>query len=433
MKNNLFNKFYTKTIQERLNILDQAEIISAADYHLLTSHSTKLPTEVANRMIENYILNYELPFGLALNFMIDDEKIIIPMVTEEPSVIAAASNAGKITQALGGFQTKMKQRAVIGQVILKNVRQPDLAQKKLKNKEKEILDLANAAYPSLLNYGGAAQKIETRIIPANPLYNNPEFFIIHLIVDSAEAMGANIVNTMTEAIAPYITTLIGGENLMNILSNYATESIVTATCTIEPAKLATQKISGEQVRDRIIEASQLAQVDSYRAVTHNKGIMNGIDALLVATGNDWRAVEAGVHAYACRTGQYRALSHWSKDEQGNLKGEIELPISIGAVGGTLSVHPTAQLAHRLLDNPSAKELSRISAAVGLAQNLAALKALVTDGIQKGHMALQARALAIRAGAQGELIDEVAKKLQSVEHMNSTTAKEILKELLHEEA
>lgn len=431
MKNNLFNKFYTKSIQERLNILNKEKIVSTADYHFLTSDSIKLPTEVANRMIENYILNYELPFGLALNFIIDDEKKVIPMVTEEPSVIAAASNAGKITQSLGGFKTKMKQRAVIGQIVLKNVKHPNLAQEKIKEKEKEILSLANAAHPSLLEYGGSAQKVETRIIPADPLYHNPEFFIIHLMVDSAEAMGANIVNTMTEAIAPYITTLIGGENLMNILSNYATESIVTATCTINPANLATQKISGEHVRDRIIEASQLAHVDPYRAVTHNKGIMNGVDALLVATGNDWRAVEAGVHAYASRTGQYRALSHWAKDAQGNLKGEIELPISIGAVGGTLSVHPTAQLAHRLLGNPSAKELSRILAAVGLAQNLAALRALVTDGIQKGHMALQARSLAIHAGAQGELIDELAKKLQSAEHMNSTTAKEILKKILNE--
>ncbi len=427
----LFNKFYTKSIQERLNILKKSKIISEVDYRFLTLNQTKLLPEVADRMIENYILNYELPFGLALNFIIDGEEKLIPMVTEEPSVIAAASNAGKITQPSGGFQTQMKKRAVIGQVIFKNVTNPIQAQEQLKMKEQELLALANAAHPSLLNYGGGAQKIETRIVPSDPVYNNPEFFIVHLIVDSAEAMGANIVNTMIEAIAPYIAEVVGGENLMNILSNYATESIVTATCKIAPQDLATSNINGTEVINRIVEASQLALVDPYRAVTHNKGIMNGMDALLVATGNDWRAVEAGAHAYASRNGQYRALSSWSKDETGYLNGIIELPISIGAVGGTLSVHPTAQLAHQILDDPSAEKLARIIGAIGLAQNLAALKALVTDGIQKGHMALQARALAIRVGAKGAIIDQLTAKLQEAEFMNTETAKEILNNLLTE--
>lgn len=432
VKKEFLSKFYKKSLEEKLDALKKAEVLSENDFSLLQEELIKLPTDRANRMIENYILNYELPFGLAMNFIIDGKETIIPLVTEEPSVIAAASNAGKLTAFTKGFKTEMNERLVIGQIVLKDVADTEDAALKLKAQEKEILSLANAAHPSILNYGGGARKIETRIIASDPLYNNPEFFVVHLMVDTAEAMGANIVNTMTEAISSYITELIGGKSLMNILSNYATESIVKATCIIHPKDLESKTIAGDVVRDRIIEASQYAMVDPYRAVTHNKGIMNGIDALLVATGNDWRAVEAGAHAYAARDVQYRALTQWSQDENGNLKGKIELPISIGSVGGTLSVHPTAQLAHRILGQPSANELTRILAAVGLAQNLAALKALVTEGIQKGHMGLQARSLAIRVGAEGDNIDRVTKKLQEAEHMNSETAAKILRQLLEEE-
>lgn len=432
MKKEFLNKFYKKSLVEKIEALKQAEVISKEDFALLQEKLINLPIDRADRMIENYLLNYELPFGLAMNFVIDGKETIIPMVTEEPSVIAAASNAGKLTALSKGFETEMNNRLVIGQIVLKNVVNVEAAALKLKAQEKNILDLANAAHPSIVNYGGGAQRIETRIIPSDPAYNSLEFFVLHLVVDTAEAMGANIVNTMTEAISSYITELIGGESLMNILSNYATESIVKATCLIHPNNLATETTTGNIVRDRIIEASQYAMVDPYRAVTHNKGIMNGIDALLVATGNDWRAVEAGVHAYAARDGQYRALSQWSQTDEGYLKGEIELPISVGSVGGTLSVHPTAQLAYRILDKPSANELARTLAAVGLAQNLAALKALVTEGIQKGHMGLQARSLAIRVGAEDANIERVAERLQTAEHMNSETAANILKQLLANE-
>lgn len=432
MKKEFLNKFYKKSLQEKIVALKKAEVISQNDFALLQENQIELPTERAEQMIENYILNYELPFGLAMNFVIDGKEMIIPMVTEEPSVIAAASNAGKLTALSSGFETEMDERLVIGQIVLKNVTNAEDAALKLKAQEKKILKLANAAHPSIVNYGGGARKIETRIIPSDPAYNNPAFFVVHLIVDTAEAMGANIVNTMTEAVSPYIQELVGGDNLMNILSNYATESIVKATCLIHPNDLATKTTDGKIVRDRIIEASQYAMVDSYRAVTHNKGIMNGIDALLVATGNDWRAVEAGAHAYAAKDGQYRALSQWSRDINGYLKGVIELPISIGSVGGTLSVHPTAQLAYRILGEPSANELARTLAAVGLAQNLAALKALVTEGIQKGHMGLQARSLAIRVGAEADNIERVAEKLQEAEYMNSETATKILNQLLEEQ-
>lgn len=425
MKEDFLHKFYKKTHEEKLISLKKAEIISKDDYSMLKNERISLPRDIADEMIENYLLNYELPFGLAMNFLIDGKEKIIPMVTEEPSVIAAASNAGKISKKLNGFTTKMEKRLVIGQIVLTDVNHPQTAKEKIKANEQRLIDQANAAYPSILNYGGGAQKIELRTIKENNEYNSPEFFIVHLFVDTGEAMGANIVNTMVEAISNYIIELVGGASLMNILSNYSTESMVTASCTVRPQELATETMTGKKVRDQIIKASQFANLDPYRAVTHNKGIMNGIDALLVASGNDWRAVEAGVHAYAAKDGQYRALSQWSKTKDGYLKGEITLPISIGAVGGTLSVHPTAKLAHQILEEPSANELSRILAALGLGQNLAALKALVTDGIQKGHMALQARSLAITVGAEGEEINQLVKELKKVKYMNSKTAKNLL--------
>lgn len=433
MKKEYLSKFYKKSHSEKLHALKDAEIISSEEFTALKHDTLGLPKEVANRMIENYLLNYELPFGIALNFIVDGKDLVIPMVTEEPSIVAASSNAGKLTGVLGGFETEMKERLVIGQVVLKDVPDSEQAARIIKEHETEILDLANAAHPSILNYGGGARRLDIRTIADDPTFATPEFFVVHILVDTAEAMGANIVNTMSEAVAPYVVELVGGTSLMNILSNYATESIATATCRIAPAQLATGKMDGETVRDRIIEATHFAQVDPYRAVTHNKGIMNGIDSVLVATGNDWRAVEAGVHAYAARDGQYRSLTKWSKDENGHLKGEINLPISVGSVGGTLSVHPTAKFAYDLLGQPNANELSRILAAVGLAQNLTAVKALVTEGIQKGHMSLQAQALAIRVGAQGEQVEVVAQRLKDAKHMNSETAKKILEELLAEKS
>ena len=429
MKKEYLNKFYKKSRADRIEALRLAGVISQEDYDLLTLNLLKLSDEVADRMIENMVAKYELPFGIAMNFVVDGDELLIPMVTEEPSVVAASSNAGKMIGESGGFQTEMETRLLIGQIVLKNIADKTAAASLVQEKEAEIIELANAAHPSILKYGGGARKVATRIIEANEAYQTPPFFVIHLMVDTGEAMGANIVNTMVEALSPYLEDLTGGESLMNILSNYSTESLVTATCSINPKYLATKSMSGEDVRDRIVEATQFATVDPYRAVTHNKGIMNGIDSVLVATGNDWRAVEAGVHAYASRSGQYRSLTRWIKGADGNLQGELTMPLSVGSVGGTLSIHPTAQFAYRLLKEPNAKELSRILACVGLAQNLAAVRALVTDGIQKGHMGLQARALAVRVGATGDLIDQVATKLQEAEHMNSDTAKQILDKLL----
>ena len=424
-------QFYKITLQERVERLRDAEAVSADDFNTLKNNLLKLPPLIADQMIENYIVNYELPFGVAMNFRINDQQTLIPMVTEEPSVIAAASNAGKIVGKAGGFQTEMDERLMIGQIILKNVTDSKQASENIHEHEDKIIELAHAAYPSLLKYGGGVRRIEVRIIQADEVYETPEFVALHLYVDTAEAMGANIVNTMAEAVAPYVVELTDGATLMSVLSNYATESLVTASCSIAPDLLATEELEGTEVRDRIIEANQLALVDPYRAVTHNKGIMNGIDSVLVATGNDWRAVEASAHAYAAESGQYRALTSWTKDEEGNLEGKIRLPLSVGAVGGTSSIHPTARFAYRLLGEPNTKELSGILAAVGLGQNFAAMRALVTDGIQKGHMNLHARALAIQVGADGDAVELVATRLQEAEHMNSETAYQILEEVMTE--
>lgn len=431
MDTSYLNKFYKKTREERIEALKQADAISQADYEALKNNALILPGDVADRMIENVVDKHELPFGIAMNFVVDGKEILVPMVMEEPSVVAASSNSGKIIGQSGGFQTEMESRLLIGQIALRKVSDVEEATAKIQENEQEIVKMANAAHPSIVDYGGGARKVDVRVIPADEAYDAPEFFVVHLAVDTGEAMGANIVNTMVEALAPYIEELTGGESLMNILSNYSTESLATATCSIAPEFLATKEMSGERVRDRIVEATQFALVDPYRAVTHNKGVLNGIDAVLLATGNDWRAVEAGVHAYAARSGQYRSLTKWTKDDNGNLKGEITIPISVGSVGGTLSIHPNAQFAYRLLGEPNAEELSRILAAVGLAQNLSAVRALVTEGIQKGHMSLQARALAVRVGATGEQVEKVAAELQKAEYMNSETAKKILDELSQE--
>lgn len=428
MKKDILSKFYKKSHNEKLNALKNAGVISNEDFEGLKKETLKLPSDVADQMIENYIMNYEFPFGVALNFVIDGKELLIPMVTEEPSVVAAASNAGKMVGLSGGFETKMDTRLMIAQIVLKDVVSVEVAQTEILAKEAEIIELANAAHPSILNYGGGARRVDVRIISADDEFETPEFLAVHLVVDTGEAMGANIVNTMAEAVAPYVVELADGSSLMNILSNYATESLAMARCVIDPKYLATQSMTGEMVRDRIVEATQFALADPYRAVTHNKGIMNGIDAVLLATGNDWRAVEAGVHAYAAKSGQYRSLSRWTKDADGNLVGELEVPISVGSVGGTLSIHPGAQFAYRLLNQPNANELSRILVSVGLAQNLSAVRALVTEGIQKGHMGLQARALAIRVGATDDEIEFVAKRLQTAKHMNSETAKNILADL-----
>lgn len=421
-------KFYKKDFFEKIQALEDSGAISAEDAATLREGGLDLDREIGDHLIENYIGNYSLPLGTALNVVVDGEEKVVPMAIEEPSVIAAASFAAKIIGSAGGFQTEITSRKMIGQVALKNIPNVQEAIKTVEKHSEEILTRANEAYPSIVKRGGGAREVTVRHLPADQSEGTPEFLVIHVHVDTQEAMGANMVNTMMEGIAPYIEEITQGTALMRILSNYATECLATARCVIPPHKLKTRGYSGEDVRDRIIEAAQFAWADPYRAVTNNKGIMNGVDAVIVASGNDWRAIEAGAHAYASRSGQYRSLTKWSSDDEGNLVGELTLPLPIGTVGGSISIHPAATFSHRLMDQPDAQTLERVLAAIGLGQNFAAIRALVTDGIQKGHMGLHARSLAISAGAKGEQIECVAEALKKESHMNLQTAKELLEQL-----
>lgn len=421
-------QFYKKEFIEKIDALEASGAISTEDAQVLLKGGLELPKDIGENMIENYIGNYSLPLGTALNFLIDGEEVIVPMAIEEPSVIAAASFAAKMIGTAGGFKTTIEKREMIGQVALKNV--PDIKEAIAglqKNKE-TILSRANEAHPSIVKRGGGAKDTMIRLIEKDTKENTPEFLVLHLLIDTKEAMGANIVNTMMEGIAPYIEELTGGKALMRILSNYATECLATATCIVPSHRLAFASFSGEEVRDRIVEASQFAWADPYRAVTNNKGIMNGVNAVVLASGNDWRAVEAGVHAYAARSGQYRSLTKWHTNHNGDLVGKLTLPLPVGTVGGSISIHPAAQFSHRLMNNPDAQKLERILVSVGLAQNFAAVRALVTDGIQKGHMGLHARSLAISAGAKGDQIEKVVQKLKEANYMNLDTAKGFLNNL-----
>lgn len=422
------SKFYKKTKSEKIDSLLQAGVISKEDATLLSENGLELPDEIAGNMIENQIDRYSLPYGVAFHFLIDGKDYAVPMAMEEPSVVAAASFAAKIIREAGGFRTSLTDRRMIGQVALKSV--PDV-QKAIQNIEQhteEVLSRANEAHPSIVKRGGGAREVHVRLLEADTIEDTPEFLVVHLHIETLEAMGANIVNTMMEGIAPYLEELTGGTTLMRILSNYATECLATAECRIPTRLLKHGSFTGEEVRDRMIEAGHFAWADPYRAVTHNKGIMNGVDAVVLASGNDWRAIEAGAHAYAAKSGQYRALSRWKKGENGELVGTLTLPLPVGAVGGSIGIHPAAQFTKRLLGYESAAELERIIVSVGLAQNFAAMRALVTEGIQKGHMGLQARSLAISAGAKGADIDKVVNQLKEAPNMNLATAKDILENL-----
>ena len=427
MEKEFLNKLYMKSRADRIKGLLLSNVISMEDAILLKD-DLHLPAEVADHMIENQIATYELPLGVAVNFLIDQKEYVVPMAVEEPSVIAAASSAAKMINLAGGFQTTIQNRTMIGQVVLKDIPDMIFARDMVIKHQKDILQKANEAHPSIVKRGGGAKEIIIRPIAADKTFHTPSFFVIHLHIETLEAMGANIIDTMVEAIKPYLEELTNGTALMAILSNYATECLATANCRIPVWSLGKGEYTGEEVRNRIIEACQLAIADPYRAVTHNKGIMNGIDSVVLATGNDWRAIEAGVHAFAARSGQYRSLSSWSKAENGDLLGSLTVPLPIGAVGGSINFHPAAQLSKRILGYQSAKELESIIVSVGLAQNLSALKALVTEGIQKGHMGLQAKSLAISAGAKGKEIKYVADNLRQRKNMNLAAAKEILMQL-----
>lgn len=437
MSENPFKSYYKKSRQDRIDVLVDQEHITSDQAEFLKD-GKGLPTEIADNMIENALSTYGLPYGLALNFLINDQEIQIPMVTEEPSVIAAASNGGKIIQQAGGFKSQVNQRLMTGQIAftgLEDDAQASRFEAYVTEFADDLLAVANAAYPSIVGRGGGARSIRSQYYPATN--SSAPFFIVYLTIDTQEAMGANMMNTMLEALKAHIPGQVDFianiDGLMAILSNYAVEATATATCEIPAHLLDKGEVLGTEVASKIALASQLAQVDVYRATTHNKGIMNGVDAFVLATGNDWRAVEAGVHAYAARDGQYRGLAKWTyHSDQEILTGELTLPLALGAVGGSIGIHPTVQVTKSILGQSDAKHLMEIAVSLGLAQNFAAVRALVTEGIQAGHMQLQAKSLAIQAGADGDQeINAVVTALENADHKNLAAAKEILEKLRQE--
>jgi hydroxymethylglutaryl-CoA reductase len=416
-------KFYQMDLNERLQILRAATALTAEELAVFNPQGG-LSAEQADLMIENVVGVYGLPLGIAQHFVINGRAVLVPMVVEEPSVVAAASYMAKLAQAGGGFTAKASAQEMIGQLQILNVKDIPAAQKALLAAKEEIMALAAEADPMLVSVGGGPKDMEVRIIEDSPLGN---FLVLHLIIDVQDAMGANAVNTTLERVSPLVEKITGGRVLLRILSNLADRRLAKATCTIPVETLAFEQYSGEDVRDRIIEAWAFAAADPYRAATHNKGIMNGVDSVVIASGNDWRAVEAGAHAYAARSGRYTSLSTWSVDEKGNLQGELEMPMAVGIVGGATRVHPTARAVLKLMGVQKASDLAEIIVSVGLAQNLGALRALATEGIQRGHMALHARQVAVAAGVPPEKVAALAEQLVKEGNIRMERAIAILNE------
>ncbi|MFN3431010.1 MAG: hydroxymethylglutaryl-CoA reductase, degradative, partial [Candidatus Sericytochromatia bacterium] len=409
MKTSRLPGFYKLTIQERIAKLAEIYDLSVSEVETLASQGA-LTLIQADKMIENAVGIYSLPIGLGLNFLINGKDYLVPMAIEEPSVVASASHIAKIVREAGGFTATSTERLMIAQIQVVGAPDWGAACEALLEAKADLMRAADAMHPSMVARGGGCRDLELRLLNDEPGSTYSQMLVVHLIVDTCDAMGANTVNTMAEALAPAIEELTGGKVYLRILSNYTDRCLARARCVIPPALLATGEYTGEQVRDGVILAWELADSDVYRAVTHNKGVMNGVDAVVIATGNDWRAIEAAAHAHAARDGRYRSMTVWSQDESGNLVGELELPMPVGTVGGSIGLHPMAQIAHKFLRVKSAAELAEVIVVTGLAQNLGALKALVTHGIQKGHMALHARSVAMTAGAQGEQIDRIAEAL-----------------------
>jgi hydroxymethylglutaryl-CoA reductase len=378
--------------------------------------SEGLTLEQADRMIENLVGVYRQPLGVAVNFLINGRDYLIPMAIEEPSVVAAASNAAKIVRESGGFSAESTEPVMIGQIQLTGVKDPAKAGKRILSEKEKLINEANSLDPVLVKYGGGARDLKVRILDSIV----GKLLVVHLHVDVRDAMGANAVNTMCEALAPTLEKLSGGKVYLRIISNYATERLARARATVKK-----EALGGEEVVDGIVACYALADADIYRAATHNKGIMNGITAVVLATGNDTRAVEAGAHSYAARSGVYKPLSTYAKNKNGGLECEIELPMAVGLVGGATKSHPTAQYAVKVLGVKTARELSEVLASVGLAQNLAALRALATEGIQRGHMELHARNIAVLAGAKGDDVERIAKKMIEEKKVRVDRAKELL--------
>jgi len=417
-KTSKLSGFYKLSPEKRLKIVRELAGLSKEEAELLRKTGA-LELKQANRMIENVIGTTELPLGIATNFLINNRDYLIPMAIEEPSVVAAASNAAKMVRPGGGFFTESTSPIMVGQIQLVDVKNPIKAREKILKAKERILAKANEQDPILVKLGGGAKDIEVRVLTTHlgPMT------IIHLLIDVRDAMGANVINTMCEAVAPLIEELTGGRVFLRIVSNLATYRLARAK-----AVFTKEALGGEEVVDGILQAYAFAAADPYRCATHNKGVMNGIIAVALATANDTRAIEAGAHAYAAMGGAYKPLTQWERTVGGDLSGRIELPVAVGTIGGATATHPVAKICRKILGVQSARELGEVMAVVGLAQNLAAMRALATVGIQAGHMRLHARNIAAMAGAKGELIDKVAARLVDGRKIRVDRAKEILEEL-----
>ncbi len=416
-------KFYDLSPEQRLEQLAETTGLGLEELAILRS-PLALSVDQADHMVENAIGTFQLPLGIAQNFLINDREVLVPMAIEEPSVIAGASFMARLARSGGGFTTTSDAPEMIGQIQILDLADPERSRKELLDHKNELLEEAAKSDPILVDLGGGPRDVEVRVLEHPAL---GRFLVLHLIMDVRDAMGANAVNTAVERMAPLVAKLAGGRAHLRILSNLADRRLTRATCSIKKDRLAFNGFSAEAVRDGIIAAWAFAAADPYRAATHNKGIMNGVDAVLIATGNDWRAVEAGAHAFAARSGRYTSLSTWSVDGAGDLAGSLEMPMAVGIVGGATKVHPVTRVCLKLMGVTTAMDLAGIVVSVGLAQNLAALRALATEGIQRGHMGLHARQVAIAAGAKGADIDRLADQLVKEKVVRIDRAETILKQ------
>jgi len=418
--------FFKLDVKERVRALHQRGLITDSDLRALETSDHTLKLHIADKMIENVIGVLGLPVGLGLNFLVNGKDYVVPLSIEEPSIVAGLSGAARTARLSGGFEARTTDPILIGQVQVVNLDDPERRKQELLDRSEEILNLANSLHPKMLARGGGAKDIEVFLHQAPE--DGRQMLVLHLLVDTRDAMGANVVNGMCEGVASLIETISGGKVFLRILSNLTDRALVRVRTQIPVQNLEVKGFSGEQVRDGIILANDLARVDPYRATTHNKGIMNGVDAVAIATGNDFRAIEAAAHAYAARDGQYRALTRWYRSDEGDLIGEIEMPMKVGTVGGSLETNPTVRINHRLLGSPNAAELASVMGAVGLAQNYAALRSLTTAGIQQNHMTLHARSVASTAQVPEEHFDTVVDALIESGDIKVWNAQEILKRL-----
>jgi len=419
-------EFYKLSIDERQRAVHERGLLSPSEFRALATGKHTLDLFAADRMIENVVGVMGLPLGLGMNLVVNKQSYVVPMVVEEPSVVAALGSANKLIRQHGGFKARASDPILIGQIQIVNLPDMDKAKQAILDHKREIISLANSFHPNMVARGGGARDLELHVHPLPS--RGRQMLVVHLLVDTRDAMGANLVNGMCEGVAPLIESLSGGSVFLRILSNLADRSIVRASCRIPVEALAGRGYSGEEARDGIVVAADFAMVDPYRAATHNKGIMNGIDPIAIATGNDWRAIEAGAHAYAARGGRYTSLTRWTVDERGNLCGDIEIPIKVGIVGAPLESNPTVALNLRMLGVRSATELAEVMAACGLAQNFAAIRALATEGIQRGHMTLHARSVVTAAGADEDMFDEVLDRLVQSGTIKIWKAQEIIGEI-----